>query len=349
MRTAGWARVGFVALFVLTAMGCGSDGDSGGPESFAGEEKSVMVTAAEGGMVEAGAVALAVPPGALAADTELSVKIVDKADQPGAEDIAIDVYDFGPDGTTFLKPVEMQFDLAGVNLEGKDAYIAWLDGSSWTKLGDSAVTGGKITATTTHFTPFTVVLVLRDDGTVGQVGGQCGGDFEACGGDITGTWAYTGACLTLPDDVLGGSEDGENPFAACTEAPTARFTIDVTGTITFGSDGSFAVDQTSSVSGGFSLPNSCLEDLGGVTCDQVGGMADGDACVLGSGEVETSTDMSTGTYTTDGAVLVVTDDGSTEPTEDTSKVEYCVKGSKLSVRIVDQEEGTTVMYEAEKQ
>jgi hypothetical protein len=342
-----------MGLLGLTAIGCGSDSDGGGPESYAGEEKTVMVTAAEGGMVEAGAVALSVPPGALAADTELSVKVVDKADQPGAENIAIDVYDFGPDGTTFLKPVTMEFDLSGVNLDGKDAYIAWLDGSSWTKLGDSAVEGGTITATTTHFTPFTVVLVLRDDGTVGQVGGQCGEDFAACGGDISGTWKYTGACLTLPEDIFGGSDGEENPFAMCSEAPKAEFSIDIQGTITFGSDGSFSADQTTTIASKFSVANSCLEDLGGATCDQIGGTPEGDACVLGGEEPDSSTEMDTGTYTTNGAVLVVTSDEEqpqpTDPSEEESKVEYCVKGSKLTVRILDEEEGTTIVYEAEKQ
>ncbi len=345
MQLSGWARFGLLSSWlVASTIGCGSDSESGGPQSYVGEMQKVMITAAEGGTVDAGAVKLSVPAGALEEDTEISVSVVDKAGHPSSADIAIDVYEFGPDGTTFKMPVELEFDLAGVDMSGKEAKVAWRQEGDWQYIPDSAVQGGKITATTTHFTAFTVILVVKDDGTVGQVGGQCGGDFTACGGDITGTWEYSGSCVSFPDDAFGGSGE-DNPFADCTEPPTVSFSLDISGDVTFGSDGSFAANQTTQVTGGYSIPNSCLEELG-ATCDQVGGTPDGDACLAGGDEEEPELDMTTGTYTTDGGTLVVvSDDDTGEPDEDAGATTYCVRGDTLTVHF-ENSDGSVVEYTA---
>jgi hypothetical protein len=347
MRT---LRIGLLVGLLGLSAACGaeSDADHGGSaESFAGEEVALMIKAAEGGEVSVGVAALTIPKGALAADTEISVKVESKKGRPDEEHVLLDVYDFGPDGTTFSQPVTLAFDVSKVNMpEGGTPMIAWQNGDKWETL-PTVIANGKATAPTTHFTPFTLVFVLNDDGEVVQAGGQCGDDFDACGGNIVGTWTYTGACLTLPPGALGGTDSGDNPFAACSEQPHADFTIDVTGTATFGADGSFNVDQTVTSGGGFYVPQSCLDELmPGLTCDALEAPVseDGKGCLLSDdGDSMPQMDMETGTYTTEGSTLKVMSEGDTE--EDDSVTTYCVQGDKLTVHFANAD-GTVVQYEA---
>ena len=328
----------------------GSAGDDGAGESFVGQEMKVMIKAAEGGAVSVGAAALTIPKGALSADTKISIKVESKKGRPDEEHVLLDVYDFGPDGTTFNAPVTLAFDVSKVEMPtGGTAKIAWQNGDKWETL-PTTIANGMATAPTTHFTPYTLVFVLDDDGDIVQVGGQCGADFEACGGDIAGTWSYTGACTTIPPDLLGsGSDSGENPFAACSEQPKVEFTLDITGTVTFGAAGEFSVDQTVTTSGGVTVPLSCIMELGADSCDalQVPVSEDGKSCVLVDGsDQEPQHDTTTGTYTAEGSKLTISEEGDTEP--DTSVIEYCVKGDTLSVRITE-DEGTVVEYTATRQ
>jgi hypothetical protein len=86
-----------------------SDGsaDGGGPD--AGIPSSVRIVASEGGIVGSadGVFRLLVPPGALAKDTDLSVRVVPRAEWP-AEIAATtpigEVYDVTPDGLEFVTP-----------------------------------------------------------------------------------------------------------------------------------------------------------------------------------------------------------------------------------------------------
>jgi hypothetical protein len=304
-----------------------------------------MVEAGKAAALVVGAVKLDIPEGAVSADTEVTVDVSAKAGKPDADKIAIDVYDFGPDGTSFDKAVKLEFELKGVNVgKGKKAVVAWLEDGKWKPL-QTTVRNGKASAETTHFTPFTVLVIA--DGSGQQVGGQCTADFTPCGGDLVGTWEYTGACITLPDDFFGGSDE-ENPFAVCDAQPVARFTIDIAGTATFGRDGSFMSEQTASVSGGVVVSGACVDQIaeeggGDLSCEQLGGTPQGSDCVLGSEAEEPTTDLVVGTYTTDGNVVFVNEEGDLDPGG--SGEEYCVRGDALTVRIND-EEGLLITYTA---
>ncbi len=349
---------GLLCGLMVALCACGSEGDGdntgGGFKSFAGTEESAMVSAAEGGELEAGAAALSVPPGAVASDLEVSVKVTSKSGKPDEKNVLIDVYDFGPDGTTFLKPVELAFAMDGVKARADgEVVVAWLDSNNKWQTLPTTVKDGKAVAQTTHFTPFTLIFKINEDGLGEQVGGQCGDDFTACGGDLSGTWTYSAACFTAGvDDDEGDGEADEDPFAMCTEKPEARFTVDVTGVVTFGKDGTFDADQTLTVEGGLFVASSCVETLApGATCEALEGADAEGGCILGGEEPQPPKQtVSTGTYSTEGNLVTIDDTevGEEPSDEEPESHEYCVSGNTLTIRFVE-EDGGVVLLTAEKQ
>jgi hypothetical protein len=143
--------------------GSGDNSDAGtGGTSVVGADGSTPATmnikAAEGGTVTAEGLTVVIPPGALMADTDVTVAISDGADLPAATTLVAKVYELGPTGTKFLKPVNITiaFDAAKL-VAPKVATVAFLEAGAWVPLADSATTGTTALATTTHFTPFGVV------------------------------------------------------------------------------------------------------------------------------------------------------------------------------------------------
>jgi hypothetical protein len=117
------------------------------------------IKAAEGGTVTADGLMVKIPAGALAADTDITVAVSDGAGLPGATDLAGKVYDLGPSGTTFSKPVTLTLDFDTTKVvASKVAMVAFLQAGAWVTLADSFITAGKASATTTHFTPYGVVI-----------------------------------------------------------------------------------------------------------------------------------------------------------------------------------------------
>jgi len=375
-----------LAAVAFSGLGCGDDdsssggapdgsvdtggkaGSGGGAGSRApstlepGDKTSKKISAAAGGEVSLGGVTLAIPGGALATDTTVTIEVLDKADQPGAADIVADVFDFGPDGTEFSKPVTLEFDAGDIKVpSGKQAVIAFLDGNDWTTLEDSELAGGKITATTTHFTPFTVRLIVLADGGVQQVGGQCApDDFDACGGDLVGTWEYTAACITLPPDALSGSSD-QNPFAMCTDPPQFSATVDLAGSTTFDADGTYTLEQNVTISSDLLVPASCVDTLTmgmldtAMACDQIlSGTIDADGnCVGAAGDPSTSMNTGSGTWSAEGGKLTIEDtsppDGGVAdagPPSTPDDVSYCVTGDTVVVVVKNSDEGFTMQYTA---
>jgi hypothetical protein len=167
----------------------------------------------------------------------------------------------------------------------------------------------------------------------------CGGDddsvecpaFSACGGDPTGDWTFVDTCV----------DDAEIDFdiEGCPEA-TARFQDDIaiSGTLSLGEDGSYAVEQSLTGTLVLSFPLSCLEGEAD-SCDQVGEIlevectASGDVC-----ECEDSADFdseASGTYETDGSSITFTTSGG-EPSD---PGEFCVDGDRLELRSPENETG----------
>jgi len=351
--------------------GGAANGDADGgkvPASSAakvGDKASADISAADGGELTLDGITASIPAGALADDTTLTVEVLDASKQPGADDIVADVYDFGPDGTEFLKPVTLELAVGSLKVPtGKDAVLAYLDGDAWVPLSDSKLKSGKVSATTMHFTPFTVVLIAHADGTIEQTGGACATDaFDACGGDLVGTWVYDAACVTLPPDAL--SSGGTNPFEACAEQPQLSVTVDLTGSTTFDQDGTFTLDQTVTSSNELRIPASCVADLsmGGdpaMACtDILQGTLDANGdCVSGSDMPDMSTSMETGTWSADsstGTLTVDTTKGADAGTPDggtdtkNEEVHYCVMGDSVTVVVTNLDDMTTIRYTATRQ
>jgi hypothetical protein len=301
----------------LVVTGCSSssgDGSAaaGGGANAAGASYSQKITAAAGGTFTAAGATVVIPPGALAADTTLTLTVTDKAGQPNADTIAAMVFDFGPNGTTFLKPVSMTLDFTGTPPSGDVAKLAFLQGGAWVPLADSAVAGSKVTATTTHFTPFTIVFTPG-----GQTGGACGA-FAACGGDVVGKWTYSAACVSLPAEA--------NPYAAKCPTATMTWTVDVTGTVEFKADGTF--DQAGTMTGSVvaDVPKICS----GGACpksDAKTTWVDTGASCKGTWVPTTKSRTSTGTYTTAGSKLTVNPASAPQP----SVFDYCVAGNSMGL------------------
>lgn len=346
-------------------MGCGGDGKSSGPTSYAGEKTEALITADEGGEIELGAVKVAIPAGALAADETISLEILDKKGHPDAANVAIDVYEFGP-SMTFAEPVQLEFDLDGVRVpKNKRAVVAVLDEetSTWKKLDGSSESGGKIRGSTLHFSKFTVVLVLNPS--TGQVGGQCG-TFEACGGDLVGTWRFEGTCANVPLAAVLGAD---SPLLSCSEPATASIDVQVEGTVTFHADGTMEVNRTNQLTASMSLPLSCIEEVGpggdpaDICANEIEGTREGNLCKVDFSEAP-DTEVGTGTYRTEGGILYIDEEspadeafggaGAAQPAalvrkqaQDTG-LEYCVKGNTVTVREVN-EEGLVIEYKATRQ
>ncbi len=334
-------------IAALCAVGCDDSADSDGAGSRdgggGGDPVAETVEASEGGEVTMGGAEVDIPANALGEDTEITIEVLDKDGLPDSDNIASDVYDFGPDGTIFDEPVTLtiEFD-ASATPEGMKAVMAWLDteNDEWKPLADSAIAGNTVTATTDHFTPFAVILTAA-----GQTAGACEdlGDSD-CGGDLTGTWEFSLGCLSLPDDFLIDEETGESPFGECPDL-TFSATLDLTGTVTFEEDGAFAVNTMQDVDIVIAIPNSCIM---GLTCSELGddaspGVDTGDTCELSMGQQ--STNEESGTYEIAGNTFITTDDVDMMPGEPTS---YCVRGDTLTVSATE-EDGTVSVFQATRQ
>jgi hypothetical protein len=169
-------------------------------------------------------------------------------------------------------------------------------------------------------------------GSAGTGGGaSCNAD-AACGGDIVGVWEFASAC----------NLDGPRPEGFCSQQ-TVVSQVSVTGTYTFGADGTATFDGTYTGTVNEILPAACLVDPLS-TCAALD--ADVKQRVAAPGSVYKSaactaassggcacvwsfktTATTSATYTTTGSTLTLTNTSS--GTTGTSS--YCVQGSTLVI------------------
>jgi hypothetical protein len=170
-------------------------------------------------------------------------------------------------------------------------------------------------------------------------GGACD-SVAACGGDLAGTWTVTSTCLRV-----GGDLDVGLVGAGCPTTPVTG-SLQVTGTITAGADGTYADDTTTSGSEQFNLAPGCLtisstpvncdgaanfiKNLGFATLTCAPAAGGGCACSgtvdqrggIGALSVAPSTN---GNYTRAGNVVTISNDGGDVP------YAYCVSGGTLTM------------------
>lgn len=323
-------------VLALGAPACSSS-DSGDDDSSnnnaTGEtpgSTSAEITAADGGDVELGKAKLSIPGDALADDTTVTVESAKPSSSlPDASSLSGLVYDFGPNGTEFTKPVALTLPLAAKPGSGKEAVIAYLDEetNAWEDLATTVGADG-VNAEIMHFSKY--VVRIRNTGNP-DGGGEVECTFTPCGGDPTGVWQVATACIT-------GTGDSESPFGDKCPEGTADVDVNVDGTLTI-ADGRYTWNLMLKGDIALHIPASCVDSLsdGNATaCTDFEG-DDGERSCTGSlaagctctqpGEVETQ--ISTGTLEVSGNEFVGTEDGE----EPGNPSEFCVKGNSLKFMI----------------
>lgn len=125
------------------------------PDPSEGEDFSAEITAAEGGTLASteATMSLYVPPGALAADTELTLHVSERQGSTRTS-----VYELGPEGTQFEEPVTITVQYDG-DARDRHPVLAWKDGGTWKPLPGSASRDNAVVAKVNHFSQFAVILV----------------------------------------------------------------------------------------------------------------------------------------------------------------------------------------------
>jgi WD40-like Beta Propeller Repeat/ZU5 domain len=151
-------------------MGSGGTSGAGGATTPGTNTTSAPIAAAAGGEVRLGAARVTIPPGALEADTTITLSLVTNPNVPDATSVVGAIYDFGPSGLTFNKPVTLSLPLNQAIPAGKRAEIGWLDeqDGQWVAL-DSTTGADAVVAETDHFTLFAVRFVPEGEEISGTI------------------------------------------------------------------------------------------------------------------------------------------------------------------------------------
>jgi hypothetical protein len=332
-------------LLALAGAACGEengDPDQGGElEGYAGKSASGLVKAAEGGELSVGAAKLKVPAGGLDKDTELTLKAVDKGGLNGKE-VPLDLYELVPEDLVFKMPAELEFDVSKIAVgSNKRLEIAEFDKGSGNRkvLPNPKASGKFMSVKISRGGSYSVVLVDKD----APAAGQCGADFVACGGDLTGSWGLTTGCITASPASLGAEVPAE--LASCSEKPSAAVVISLSGTVSFNADSSYSVDQSITLQPQVQVTQACL-DQAASSCAELEGSQQGALCVIQlPAETQPETDM--GTWSADGSRLslasMLPPEAGTAPV-----VSYCVEGDTLTIRMVRASEQRVDLFVAQR-
>jgi hypothetical protein len=155
-------------------------------------------------------------------------------------------------------------------------------------------------------------------------GARCG-TFEACGGDVVGTWGIEESCARA------------HAAEGCPTSTVMYSSYNRTGTYQFSESGELVMTERTRYSLHETVPLSCLDGASCVTFESllesdVGGAGqtvEADATCRESGsscscDVTASiTEMLTGSYELDGSILVLSNG---------AEYDYCVDGTELSLK-----------------
>lgn len=157
-------------------------------------------------------------------------------------------------------------------------------------------------------------------------------EFTACGGDLVGSWRYTGVCVTEAEAEAAIS-------GACATAEFLSGSGTVDGTLTF--DGSMLMrNVTTDITVEFHVPSSCTM---GLACSFIGPLIMGMTMVESASCVDAATDgcdctvtdvtmiSESDAYTTSGTFF--------ENTRTTRRWDYCVDGTDLTAREITSGDG----------
>ena len=185
-KDAGWSLMGrhfvaAIACFVVVGAGaCGGDSEGGTDAAgggTAGPPSTEVVTAADGGTVETegGKAKVEIPAGALAEDTEISIEPAGTSGQPEADHLVSNVFELGPDGTTFSSPVTITLAVTGEVPSGSTPVLATLKDGAWEAVFGSTYADKAVHGEVTHFSSFAAWVESTGETTPPTGGG--GGRF----------------------------------------------------------------------------------------------------------------------------------------------------------------------------
>jgi hypothetical protein len=316
-----------LVVFGLIWAGCESDtgGQAGDRDPLAGQTFQKAMAAAEGGMLATGtgSASVEVPAGALAQDSTLTLKVEDPAGSAMSS-----IYDFGPDGTQFLKPVTLKIQFNGVPGKGQRVALAWLDGGTWRKIPGSAVSDGFVLGSIDHFTKFTVIFV-EDRAILTSECADVARDFIPCGGDVRGKWEMNTICVDEFRLRVRTTED------RCPDLKI-EFEGEWSGTLEFDGTNATGEDTRQSVTYTIDYPMSCLPAW--ASCDDLywydqnlicPAVDDVCACTLVR-ETEAGEPVSSPYRIEERTMVLVLDDGE-------EFHQYCVDGDTLFIETIIQD------------
>jgi hypothetical protein len=237
--------VGVLALPLAcqVTIGDGSPADAGAPDAAVSDAGAadtlatdaatdagavVKTVGAEGGTVAAPEATLEVPPGALPADTPITVAPVappanaePKLGQPVGQMVR-----FGPEGQVFTTPVKITLTvdpskLGGRSLADVRILTAPAGTTDYTTLSTTVVDATRVSATTLHFSDFVAAIppalaptctdgIKNGSETDVDCGGTCGacGDTKSCAvpGDCVSNLCTSNVCSVAVVDIAVGAQ-----------------------------------------------------------------------------------------------------------------------------------------------
>jgi hypothetical protein len=268
---------------------------------------------------------LYVPPNALRSDTTVQIipRTVDPQ-TPNSLTVRGSVYELGPSGTVFSPAATLTLPLVATPSGSDRAVISYLDPSTNQWVDQNTTAGsGTVAAAITQLGRYAVRFV--DINSVGDPGFPIGGScaVSPCGGDLTGQWNVSGACLQPDRNLLSGYCSNATFSAQLTASGTLGFTA---GRYTV----NFRVQGTYNAA----LPSTCVNRSGVArTCDSVWAELGATSCSGDSnsgctcnGSLTGTPATSPGSWSSSGSTLTITQDSGGQ-----ASFPYCVSGNQLRI------------------
>ncbi len=130
-------------------------------------QKTAKTVGASGGQVSTPGktASIDLPAGSLSGSVPVTLVVKDPSSVPQSAKVLSNVYDFGPSGTNFSQAATLAIKISSPPAAGQNPVLAYLDSNNiWQVLLGSSYDAslGTVTASTTHFTLFTVITVAAD-------------------------------------------------------------------------------------------------------------------------------------------------------------------------------------------